>query len=62
MKTQEQQPAQTFENPKRDGRQTAVHNFTSFHRKIMYKICGEKTTFQRLSCLLFRFFLDPDSQ
>ena len=38
-----------------------LHNFTeftAFHRKIMYKISGEKITFHRLSYIFFQFFLD----
>ena len=36
-----------------------LQNFTALHRKIMYKICGEKKTiFHRLSCIFFLFFLD----
>ena len=36
------------------------HNFTAFHREIIFKICVEKkTTFHRLSFIFFRFVLDP---
>ena len=41
-----------------------LHNFTpytAFHRKIMYKICGEKTNFSPLILHVFQVFLDPGS-
>ena len=39
-----------------------LHNFTAFtafHRKIMYKICGEKTNFSPLILHIFAFFSRP---
>ena len=38
-----------------------LHNFTAFHRKIMYEICGWKLTFHRLSYIFFQVFLNPGS-
>ena len=42
------------------GGEMSLHNFTLFHPKSMYEICGEKeTNFHCLSYKFFQFFLEP---